>query len=55
MKVLALDIDNLSLDMAIDFMRCFPSLEKLYIRVISLHLAFLMISKDEPRFRLAEI
>ncbi|BAT00782.1 Os07g0242700 [Oryza sativa Japonica Group] len=37
-KVLALDIDNLSLDMAIDFMRCFPSLEKLYIRVISLHL-----------------
>lgn len=38
MKVLALDIDILSLDMAIDFMRCFPSLEKLYIRVISLHL-----------------
>uniref|UniRef100_A0A0E0E9I3 F-box domain-containing protein n=1 Tax=Oryza meridionalis TaxID=40149 RepID=A0A0E0E9I3_9ORYZ len=34
-KVLALDIDNLSLDMAIDFMRCFPSLEKLYIRKFS--------------------
>uniref|UniRef100_A0ACD5ZYS1 Uncharacterized protein n=1 Tax=Avena sativa TaxID=4498 RepID=A0ACD5ZYS1_AVESA len=35
-KMLALDMQNLSLDMVIDLMRCFPCLEKLYIQVIML-------------------
>ncbi|KAF0906566.1 hypothetical protein E2562_012020 [Oryza meyeriana var. granulata] len=31
-KILALDVANLSLGMVIDFMRCFPCVEKLYIK-----------------------
>ena len=33
-KILAVDLRALSLDAVIDLMRCFPSLEKLYIEVI---------------------
>uniref|UniRef100_A0A0D9WXM8 FBD domain-containing protein n=1 Tax=Leersia perrieri TaxID=77586 RepID=A0A0D9WXM8_9ORYZ len=35
-KNLALDVGNLSLDMVINFMRCFPCVEKLYIKVTTL-------------------
>jgi hypothetical protein len=36
-KILAVDMKALSLDVVIDLMRCFPSLEKLYLQV-TIHL-----------------
>jgi hypothetical protein len=36
-KILAVEMDALSLDAVIDLMRCFPCLEKLYIQV-TIHL-----------------
>jgi hypothetical protein len=36
-KILAVEIYALSLDAVVDLMRCFPSLEKLYLQV-TIHL-----------------
>ena len=41
-RVLALLNSNLSLDVIINFMRCFPCLEKLYIEVTVHHLQFIV-------------
>jgi hypothetical protein len=44
-KVLALRHMNLSLDMVIDFMKCFPCLENLYIKLRKDHI---QVTKHTP-------
>jgi hypothetical protein len=39
-KILALRMRNLCLDTLIELLKCFPSLEKLYIKVMILHHKF---------------
>jgi hypothetical protein len=37
-KILAITLYTFDLDMVADMMRCFPCLEKLYVKVMVLHL-----------------
>jgi hypothetical protein len=37
-KILAINMYMFDLDMVVDLMRCFPRLEKLYIKVMIIHL-----------------
>jgi hypothetical protein len=43
-KILAINMDTLSLNVVINLMRCFPCLEKLYIEVVILPRWFIVFS-----------